>query len=88
MNFVSVVHSGNQTKLPKAIVNALGIKPRTKLIFELNPAGHVMLSAKTRTFASLAGELKKTRQSVAATDEQIQSAIRKGAANRFRQSKA
>ena len=84
MIFTSTLTSKNQTTIPKAVVAALSAKPSATLCFELEPDGKVVLTAKTATFAELAGTFPKKKRRKPATLEEMDAAIREGAASRFR----
>ncbi len=86
MSYSSTVTSENQTTIPKAIIDALRIKPNAKLIFELEKDGSVRLTAsspKTETFASLAGKFGKNYTGVVATAEMMREAAEEGAVARY-----
>jgi antitoxin PrlF len=78
----------NQTTIPKSVVNALGLKPSTLLVYDVRENGEVILTAKTATFASLAGTFPKKPRKPARTEEEMKSAIRKQSAARFLRAKA
>jgi antitoxin PrlF len=86
MTFTSTLTSKNQTTIPKGVVKALAAHPSTTLCFEVEPDGRVYLSAKSATFASLAGTFPKGKRQKPATLEEIDKAIREGAARRFKRS--
>ncbi len=86
MTFTATLTSKNQTTIPKAVVKALAAKPSATLCFELESDGRVILTAKTATFAQLAGTFPKRKHAKPATLEEIDSAIREGAARRFKRS--
>lgn len=83
MSISSKLTIKNQTTIPKAVVEALQIKPSSLLLYEIEPGGRVVLSAKSATFADLADTfpMKKPKKSVSL--EQIKVAVRQGAARRF-----
>jgi len=47
----------NQTTIPKAVVEALQLRPSDQLVYEIEKDGRVILTAKTGTFASVAASL-------------------------------
>ena len=51
----SKVTKKNQTTLPKAVVNALGIKPSDRILYEIEE-GKVILHVKTERLADLKGK--------------------------------
>ena len=55
MTAISTVTSKNQTTLPKAVVEALGVKPADQLVYEIE-ADHVILRARTGRLADLLQE--------------------------------
>ena len=80
----STLTSKNQTTIPKAVIKALNLRPTDQLIYEIEPDGRVMLSAKTGTFASVAEELApKGRKSGARTVEQMKAAVKSMARKRM-----
>ncbi len=87
MSITSKLTSKNQTTIPKAIVEVLQIRPSSLLMYEIEPDGRVVLTAKSATFEDLADTFpaKRTRKPV--SNEQLKQAVRSGAAQRFRKSK-
>ena len=55
----STLTAKNQTTVPKAIVDALGLKPSAKLVFELTDDGKLFVHVKQGRLADLAGFLAK-----------------------------
>lgn len=55
MTAQSTLTGKNQTTLPKAVVEALGIKPGDKLVYE-RVDGRIVLRARTGKLADLAGK--------------------------------
>jgi antitoxin PrlF len=55
----STLTAKNQTTVPKAIVEALGLKPSAKLVFELTDDGKLLVHVKQGRLADLAGFLSK-----------------------------
>jgi len=51
---ISTLARRNQTTIPKAVVKALRLVPGARLVYEID-GNSVTLTAKTATFASLAG---------------------------------
>lgn len=86
MSITSKLTAKNQTTIPKAVVEALQIKPSSLLMYEIEPDGRVVLTAKSATFEDLADTFptKRTRKPV--SEEQLKEAVRSGAAKRFRKS--
>jgi bifunctional DNA-binding transcriptional regulator/antitoxin component of YhaV-PrlF toxin-antitoxin module len=86
MSITSKITSKNQTTIPKAVVQALQIRPSSLLMYEIEPGGRVVLTARSATFEELAESfpVKPPRKPV--SDQQIQAAVQSGAAKRFRKS--
>lgn len=84
MFFTSTLTSKNQTTIPKAVVAALHAQPSSKLCFEVEPDGRIVLSAKTATFAELAHTFPKRRRKTPATLEEMQAAIVAGASRGYK----
>jgi bifunctional DNA-binding transcriptional regulator/antitoxin component of YhaV-PrlF toxin-antitoxin module len=79
----STLTSRHQTTIPKAVVEALKLKPSDQLVYEIEEDGRVILTAKTGTFAGVAEELAaKSRKSQPRTTEEMKSAVRSMAAKR------
>ena len=55
MSVTSKLTAKNQTTIPKAVVEALQVKPSSMLVYEIEPDGRVLLTAKSASFAELAG---------------------------------
>ena len=55
----STLTSKNQTTIPKAIVDARGLKPSAKLVFEITDDGQLLVHVKQGRLADLAGFLSK-----------------------------
>ncbi len=79
----STLTSRNQTTIPKAVVEALGLSPSGQLVYEIEEDGRVALTAKSATFASLAGSFARKPGTKARSLEDMDAAIRKQAASRF-----
>lgn len=80
----STLTSKNQTTIPKAVVAALGVVPSGQLVYEILGNGQVTLTAKTSTFAGLAGSFPRKPGSRSKTLEAMESAIRGQAVKGFR----
>ncbi len=76
----------NQTTIPKAVVDALGLVPFASLVYEIEQGGRVVLTSKAATFASLAGTFPRKPQRKARSGEETASSIRQGAARRQQRS--
>lgn len=87
MSITSKLTSKNQTTIPKAVVEALQIKPSSLLMYEIEPDGRVVLTAKSATFEDLAETFPAKRPKRPVSDERMKDAVRAGAAQRFRKSK-
>jgi bifunctional DNA-binding transcriptional regulator/antitoxin component of YhaV-PrlF toxin-antitoxin module len=87
MRITSKLTAKNQTTIPKAVVEALQIKPSSLLMYEIEPDGRVVLTAKSATFEDLADTFPAKRPRKPVSDEQLNEAVRSGAAKRFRKSK-
>jgi bifunctional DNA-binding transcriptional regulator/antitoxin component of YhaV-PrlF toxin-antitoxin module len=73
----STLTSKNQTTIPKAVVEALNLRPSNQLVYEIEEGGRVLLSAKTGTFASVAASLpRKPGASPARTVDEMKSAVK------------
>lgn len=80
----STLTSKNQTTIPKAVVEALKLRPSDQLVYEIEKDGRVILTAKTGTFASVAASLSKTKSSAPARSiEEMKSAVRTMAGSRM-----
>ena len=87
MSITSKLTAKNQTTIPKAVVEALQIKPSSLLMYEIEPDGRVVLTAKSATFEDLADTFPAKRPRKPVSDVQMKEAVRSGAAQRFRKSK-
>jgi len=83
----STLTSKNQTTIPKAIVEALGLTPSAQLVYEIGESGVVTLFAKTATFDGLASSFPKKRRRKAVSVEEMDAAIKARAAGRSLQVK-
>jgi antitoxin PrlF len=86
MLLTSTLTARNQTTLPKQVVKALHLKPAAKLSYEVMNDGTVLLTSKTETFASLAGQFAKRRVSRPVRVEDMKAAAQRGAAEAFKKS--
>ncbi len=84
MSIVSKLSGKNQTTIPKAIVQALQIKPSSLLVYEIEADGRVLLTSKSATFEELASGFPAKRRRKAVTETEIQAAVREGAVRRFK----
>ncbi len=87
MSITSKLTAKNQTTIPKAVVAVLQIKPSSLLLYEIEPDGRVILSAKSATFAELADSFPARRPGKSVSDGQVQAAVQSGAARRYRKTK-
>ena len=87
MTISSKLTSKNQTTIPKAVIEALQIKPSSVLLYEIEPGGRVVLSAKSATFAELADTFPAKKPKEPASPEQIKAAVRSGAVRRFKKAR-
>lgn len=79
----SVLTSNNETTLPKAVVEALKLKPSDKIYFEIGADKRVVLTAKKETFASVAAGLsKRPKLNPVPTIEDMDTAIKDMAVKR------
>ncbi len=76
----------NQTTIPKAVVHALGLTPSAQLVYEIE-GDRVVLTAKSATFAGLAGTFPRKRTAEPRSLEEIKASIRQGAVQRYRRTK-
>ena len=88
MSITSKVTAKNQTTIPKAVVEALQIKASSMLLYEIEPDGRVLLSAKSATFEEIADTFPVKRSQKPVPDDQILAAARAGASRRFRKSQS
>ncbi|MEI6175593.1 MAG: type II toxin-antitoxin system PrlF family antitoxin [Verrucomicrobiota bacterium] len=59
----STLTGKNQTTIPKAVIEALNLRPSDQLVYEIEADGRIILSAKTGTFASVAANLRRKPKS-------------------------
>lgn len=84
----STLTSKNQTTIPKAVIEALNLRPSDQLIYEIEEDGRILLSAKTGTFASVAASLmRKPKRDPVRTVDEMKSAVKAMAAKRLSRSK-
>ena len=84
----STLTSKNQTTIPKAVIEALNLRPSDKLVYEFEEDGRIVLSAKTGTFASVAAELSsKARCGVPRSLDEMNSAVKQMAQKRLLRAK-
>jgi bifunctional DNA-binding transcriptional regulator/antitoxin component of YhaV-PrlF toxin-antitoxin module len=83
----STLTSKNQTTVPKAVVEALKLKPSDQLVYEIGTDGRVVLTTKTETFASVAAGLpKRPKPSPVPTIDDMDKAIKEMAVKRYSRS--
>ena len=81
----STLTSKNQTTIPKAVIEALHLKPSDQLVYEIESDGRVVLTAKTGTFASVAASLpRKSRNGPAKSLDEMKEAVKAAAVQRFK----
>ncbi len=86
MSITSKITSKNKTTIPKAVVQALQIRPSSLLMYEIEPGGRVVLTARSATFEELAESFPVKPPRKPESDQQIQAAAQSGAAKGFRKS--
>ena len=69
------------------MVKALQIKPSSLLLYEIEPDGRVVLSAKSATFEELTDTFPAKRPREPVSNDQIQAAAQLGASRRFRKAR-
>lgn len=82
---ISTLTSKNQTTIPKAVIEVLGVKPADRLVFELTN-GKIVLSAKKGRLMELAGMFRhfgKRQGKKAPTQEEMDAAIRHAAGESY-----
>jgi bifunctional DNA-binding transcriptional regulator/antitoxin component of YhaV-PrlF toxin-antitoxin module len=84
----STLTSKNQTTIPKAVIEALKLRPSDQLVYEIEPDGRVLLSAKTGTFASVAAELSRKPKATARTVEEMNVAVKAAATRRYKRAQS
>ena len=84
----STLTSKNQTTIPKAVVEALNLRPSDQLVYEIEADGRIILSAKTGTFASVAASLpRKEKSGKARSVGEMKSAVKEMAGKRMSRTK-
>lgn len=81
----STLTAKNQTTIPKAVIEALKLRPSDQLVYEIEADGRVVLSAKTGTFASVAASLSR-KPGPARSVAEIHAAVKSAAVKRFKRS--
>lgn len=84
---VATLTSKGQTTIPKEIREKLGLKPGTKLHFNLMPDGTISVRAKTGTIMDLAGILHRPGMK-AATIEEMNEAVARAVVTRYKRSQS
>jgi bifunctional DNA-binding transcriptional regulator/antitoxin component of YhaV-PrlF toxin-antitoxin module len=79
----STLTAKNQTTIPKAVIEALNLRPSDQLVYEIEPDGRVVLSAKTGTFASVAASLSR-KPGPARSVAEMNAAVKAAAVKRFK----
>ena len=81
----STLTAKNQTTIPKAIVEALGLKPSAKLVFEITDDGQLLVHVKQGRLADLAGFLanRPRRRKTPASLEEMDAGIRRAAGDAY-----
>ena len=84
----STLTSKNQTTIPKAVIEALNLRPSDQLVYEIETDGRIILSAKTGTFASVAASLpRKTKSGKSRSIGEMKSAVKEMAGKRMSRTK-
>ena len=84
----STLTSKNQTTIPKAVIEALNLRPSDQLVYDIEEDGRILLSAKTGTFASVAASLpRKPKANPARSVEEMKSAVKDMARKRMSRTK-
>ena len=83
----STLTAKNQTTIPKAVIEALNLRPSDQLVYEIEPDGRVVLSAKTGTFASVAASLSR-KPGPARSVAEMNAAVKAVAVKRFKRSES
>ena len=88
MSYTSTLTSKNQTTIPKAIVEALKIKPSATLCYDVEDDGSVRITAKSASFMDLAGTFPRNSPAKPVTVEQMKAAVRSEAVRRSKKQNA
>lgn len=88
MSITAKLTAKNQTTISKAVVEAFQIKPSSLLMYEIDPDGRVVLTAKCATFEDLADTFPAKRPKKPVADERMKEAVRSGTVQRFRKSQS
>jgi AbrB family looped-hinge helix DNA binding protein len=72
----STLTSKHQTTIPKAVVEALNLRPSDQLVYEIEKDGRVILTAKTGTFASVAASLPRRKNAVTRPVDEMNAAVK------------
>lgn len=84
----STLTSKNQTTIPKAVVEALNLRPSDQLVYEIEADGRIILSAKTGTFASVAASLpRKAKTQQTRSVDEMKAAVKAMARKRMARTK-
>lgn len=84
----STLTSKNQTTIPKAVIEALHLRPSDQLVYEIEEDGRIILSAKTGTFASVAAALpRKASMGPPRSVDEMKSAVKAMARKRVSRSR-
>lgn len=84
----STLTSKHQTTIPKAVVQALKLRPSDQLVYEIETDGRVILTAKTGTFASVASSLSREKKAgVVRSVDEMETAVKTMAGKRLTRGK-
>lgn len=72
----STLTSKHQTTIPKAVVEALNLRPSDQLVYEIEKDGRVILTAKTGTFASVAASLPRRKNAASRPVDEMKAAVK------------
>lgn len=72
----STLTSKHQTTIPKAVVEALNLRPSDQLVYEIEKDGRVILTAKTGTFASVAASLPRRKNATSRPVDEMKAAVK------------
>lgn len=84
----STLTAKNQTTVPKAIVDALGLKPSAKLVFELTEDRQLLIHVKQGPISELAGFLanRPRKRTGSVSLEEMKAGVRRAAGEAYRRS--